>query len=108
MARYKGEITNKQEVVYNNLLQEGTFSPAIDIDANTSFITISALDHDRIVLFDEDENELAIVPAFDAGSSIHSFLMLPISGTKIKLKMIEKTNQNPATIRIYVTRYYVG
>lgn len=102
------EYINKSEVLMNAEVQEGQSSGLITIPKNTAFITISALDHDRILLVDENGALLMVVPAFSAGTSIQSFITLPIADTKIKFRIIDKTNGNPATVRIYVTRFYAG
>jgi hypothetical protein len=102
------EYINKSEVLMNAEVQEGQSSAVIDIPANTAFITVSALDHDRIILADGDGSTLMIIPAFSAGTSIQSFITLPIADTQIKFRIIDKTNGNPANVRIYVTRFYAG
>jgi len=105
MAR---EYINKSEVLMNSEVLEGQSSAVIDVPTNTAFITVSALDHDRIILADENGSTLMIIPAFSAGTSVQSFITLPIADTKIKFRIIDKTGGSPANVRIYVTRFYAG
>lgn len=102
------EYINKTEVLAKITVQEGTTSIPVSIPANTSFVTISAIDHDRIVITDKSYNALMIVPATSTGTSVHSFIKLPISDMELRFRVLDKSNGDPATITITVTRFYAG
>jgi hypothetical protein len=62
MARYEGEIINASQVLFNSTIDG--LSSAITIPNNTEYITITALDTDRVWVCNASGDKLLLVPQY--------------------------------------------
>ena len=97
MGLYNGQI-NKSEVL-SSATVDG-LSDAITIPRQTEYVTITALDTDRVWLCDASGNKLLLIPQYYSGeSNSSSFISLDLSGLDIKI-------ETTGSAQVYVTRFF--
>ena len=98
MARYEGEIINASQVLFNSTVDG--LSSAITIPNKTAYVTITALDTDRVWVCNASGDKLLLVPQYYSGeSNSSSFVSLELQGTDIKV-------ETTGSAQVYVTRFF--